>query len=118
MGISTHILDTALGKPAANVPVSVARWTGDEWIRISDADVRTDADGRVRSLLPESISVEPGFYRVRFETASYYASQRLTGLYPFVEITFEVHSWQTDSTPHYHIPLLLTANGYTTYRGS
>lgn len=118
MGISTHILDTAIGRPAANVPVSLARWAGHEWINISAPGLCTDADGRARQLLPETTPLNPGLYRVRFETADYYKARQLNGLYPWVEITFEVPVWQSDEIPHYHIPLLLTANGYTTYRGS
>jgi 5-hydroxyisourate hydrolase len=114
MGISTHILDTALGRPANDVPVSLARWELHHWVVLSDANLKTDADGRARQLLPEDAALDAGLYRVRFETAAYYETQRLTGLYPFVEIAFEVR----DAQQHYHIPLLLTANGYTTYRGS
>jgi 5-hydroxyisourate hydrolase len=114
MGISTHILDTALGRPANDVPVALARWEHHLWIELSDANLKTDDDGRARQLLPEGASLSPGLYRIRFETAAYYEAQRLTGLYPYVEIAFEVRS----SEQHYHIPLLLTANGYTTYRGS
>jgi len=112
MGISTHILDTALGRPAADVPVSLARLQRERWLVLSES--RTDADGRCRQLLPEDAEIEAGLYRVRFETAAYYEAQRLAGLYPYVEIAFEVR----DAEQHYHIPLLLTANGYTTYRGS
>jgi 5-hydroxyisourate hydrolase len=114
MGISTHILDTALGRPANDVPVSLARWEHHLWVTLSDSNLRTDADGRARQLLSEGASLATGLYRIRFDTAVYYEAQRLTGLYPFVEIAFEVR----DSEAHYHIPLLLTANGYTTYRGS
>ena len=112
MGISTHILDTALGRPAAGVPVSLARLLQEEWI--VRAEHMTDADGRCRQLLPEGIALEAGLYRIHFETAEYYRAQGISGLYPYVEIAFEVHPLQQ----HYHIPLLLTANGYTTYRGS
>jgi 5-hydroxyisourate hydrolase len=112
MGISTHILDTALGRPAADVPVSLARRHQGEWLVLSEG--KTDADGRARQLLPEGTALDAGLYRIRFETAAYYETQRLTGLYPYVEIAFEV----CDGEQHYHIPLLLTANGYTTYRGS
>ena len=112
MGISTHILDTACGRPAEGVPVSLARQEGSEW-RVLHSD-KTDADGRCRQLLPTGTVSEVGLYRVRFETAVYYQTQRLAGLYPYVEIAFEVR----DSQQHYHISLLLTANGYTTYRGS
>jgi 5-hydroxyisourate hydrolase len=112
MGISTHILDTALGRPAAEVAVSLDRLIDGSWMAVNEAD--TDADGRCKYLLPEGTALQAGIYRAHFATASYYASKGLKGLYPYVEIVFEI----TDSTQHYHIPLLLTANGYTTYRGS
>ncbi len=114
MGISTHILDTALGRPANGVPIALARWEHHLWVTLSDDQLRTDADGRARQLLPEGAALAAGLYRIRFETAAYYEAQHLTGLYPFVEIAFEVR----DPEAHYHIPLLLTANGYSTYRGS
>jgi 5-hydroxyisourate hydrolase len=112
MGISTHILDTALGCPAAEVPIALSFFRANQWVVLSEN--QTDADGRCRQLLPEGASLELGLYRVRFETAVYYETLRLAGLYPYVEIAFEVR----DSEQHYHVPLLLTANGYTTYRGS
>lgn len=112
MGISTHILDTALGQPAAEVAVSLARLMDEAWIAVNES--ATDADGRCKYLLPEGETLQTGVYRVHFATASYYASKGLKGLYPYVEVVFEI----TDSGQHYHIPLLLTANGYTTYRGS
>ena len=112
MGISTHILDTALGRPATGVPLSLSRWQHDQWLPLSQN--QTDADGRCVQLLPTGAALEPGLYRLRFDTAAYYESQRLAGLYPYIEIAFEVR----DTQQHYHIPLLLTANGYTTYRGS
>jgi 5-hydroxyisourate hydrolase len=112
MSISTHILDTSLGRPAANVPVTLWLSKDPEWILLNEA--ATDADGRVKDLLPESQSLHPGLYRIRFDTAFYYEQRDLTGLYPWVEIVFTVAAGQS----HYHIPLLLTTNGYTTYRGS
>jgi 5-hydroxyisourate hydrolase len=92
--------------------VSLARSLKDGWVVL--AEDTTDADGRCRQLLPEGAVLEAGLYRVRFESAVYYQAQEIAGLYPYVEIPFEVR----DSQQHYHIPLLLTANGYTTYRGS
>ena len=112
MGISTHILDTALGRPGAEIAVSLALSMDGTWMPVNEA--ATDADGRCKYLLPEGEDLERGIYRVHFATASYYTAKGLKGLYPYVEIVFEV----TDSAQHYHIPLLLTANGYTTYRGS
>ncbi|MBS1822563.1 MAG: hydroxyisourate hydrolase [Acidobacteria bacterium] len=113
MGISTHILDTALGRPAAGVAVSLLRADGgDGWQPLSAQ--HTDGDGRCRQMLPDGMELAAGQYRLRFDTGSYYAAQALQGLYPFVEITFTVR----ESDRHLHIPLLLTANGYTTYRGT
>ena len=112
MGISTHILDTALGRPAAAVPVTLAVMASGSWSLINDAV--TDADGRCKQLLPATQPLQAGIYRVHFETAAYFERNRVEGLYPYVEIVFRV----SDREQHYHIPLLLTANGYTTYRGS
>jgi 5-hydroxyisourate hydrolase len=112
MGISTHILDTALGRPAAGVPITLAFMSNGTWSPLNDAV--TDADGRCRHLLPPTETLRPGTYRVHFETACYYRQNQMEGLYPYVEIVFAV----SDAGQHYHIPLLLTANGYTTYRGS
>ena len=112
MSISTHILDTALGKPAEGVPASLAYLLDGSWSLLNHAT--TDADGRCKHLLPADIEMRSGIYRAHFATSIYYEKQQLQGLYPYVEIVFEV----TDSRQHYHIPLLLTANGYTTYRGS
>jgi 5-hydroxyisourate hydrolase len=112
MGISTHILDTTFGKPAAGVAVTLARSVGGDWANLNEA--ATDTDGRCKYLLPEGQALEGGFYRVHFATAPYFAVQGIKGLYPYIEIIFEV----VDVKQHYHVPLLLTANGYTTYRGS
>jgi 5-hydroxyisourate hydrolase len=112
MGVSTHILDTALGRPAVGVAVTLAQATGGEWTTLNEA--ATDADGRCKYLLPEGSALEAGNYRVHFSTAEYFSGKGLPGLYPYIEIVFTV----TDVSQHYHIPLLLTANGYTTYRGS
>jgi 5-hydroxyisourate hydrolase len=111
MGLSTHILDTALGKPAADVAVVLSREMADGWTEVGRGS--TDADGRCRTLLGEQ-ALEQATYKLRFATAPYFAGQKITGLYPYVEIVFAV----SDPSQHYHIPLLLTANGYTTYRGS
>jgi 5-hydroxyisourate hydrolase len=111
MGISTHILDTAFGRPAAAVSVTLSFMTNGAWSLINEAV--TDADGRCKHLLPTQ-TLQPGTYRIHFETAAYFERNRLQGLYPYIEIVFTV----SDEKQHYHIPLLLTANGYTTYRGS
>jgi 5-hydroxyisourate hydrolase len=111
MGLSTHVLDTALGKPAAGVALVLSRETADGWSEVGRGS--TDVDGRCRTLLGER-TLEQATYKLRFETAPYFAAQKIGGLYPYVEIVFAV----ADPSQHFHIPLLLAANGYTTYRGS
>jgi 5-hydroxyisourate hydrolase len=110
--ISTHVLDIALGKPAAHVPVRLEHRAKGNWLTLGSSS--TDADGRCAQLLAESQPLAEGQYRLTFDTATYYAAQSVSGLYPVVEITFEVR--KRDS--QFHIPLLLSPNGYTTYRGS
>jgi 5-hydroxyisourate hydrolase len=112
MGISTHILDTTRGKPAISVPVSLSRMSNGLWTLVHEAI--TDGDGRCKYLLPPAELLLRGMYRVHFDTAFYFEQHGEKGLYPYVEIAFIV----SDDKQHYHIPLLLTVNGYTTYRGS
>ncbi len=110
--ISTHVLDVNRGKPAHDVPVRLERQEApDNWRLLNFA--HTDHDGRCAQLLP-SEELLPGTYRLLFDTASYFHATNVEGFYPVVEITFYVR----DGESHFHIPLLLTANGYTTYRGS
>jgi 5-hydroxyisourate hydrolase len=111
MGLSTHILDTAMGRPAAGVSLELFKLDGTIWRQVGRG--ATDMDGRCKTLLGESV-LEAETYKIKFATEEYFSAQSLMGLYPYVEIVFMV----TDPTQHYHIPLLLTANGYTTYRGS
>ena len=110
--ISTHVLDLALGKPAFNVLVRLEIQEPPGWRLLASA--QTDQDGRCAQLLPEGEPFPAGAYRLSFNTASYFAAQKLKTLYPVVEVTFEVK----DGESQFHIPLLLSANGYTTYRGS
>jgi 5-hydroxyisourate hydrolase len=111
MGLSTHILDTALGRPAAGVALVLSMQNGTMWDEVGRGT--TDSDGRCRTLLGNA-DLSAANYRLRFETEPYFEAQKLTSLYPFVEITFAVRSPEQ----HHHIPLLISANGYTTYRGS
>jgi 5-hydroxyisourate hydrolase len=111
--ISTHVLDTALGKPAARVPVRLEQREKDgRWITLGSSS--TNADGRCDQMLAQSQRVAEGLYRLVFDTATYYGAQNVPGLYPVVEITFEARKGDSQ----FHIPLLLSPNGYTTYRGS
>lgn len=110
--ITTHVLDTARGRPAAGVPIVLERQDGDGWTRLGDGE--TDDDGRLRTLLAADATLEPGTYRIEFDTGSYFAASGTKGFYPLVQVVFAI------SAPgeHYHVPLLLNPYGYSTYRGS
>lgn len=110
--ITTHILDTSLGKPAPGVPVRLERpVSGYEWEIIVSGI--TNADGRVPHLLPADTPLPIGTYRLVFEIEDYFLDSGRKCFYPFIPIVFDV----TDET-HYHVPLLLNPYGYSTYRGS
>jgi 5-hydroxyisourate hydrolase len=110
--ITTHVLDVSLGRPAAGVPVLLeAEEAGTGWKELQRAE--TDKDGRLRDLLAPGMLVE-GTYRLTFDTDAYFASRKVTALYPQVSVVFTVR----DANEHYHIPLLLSPFGYSTYRGS
>jgi 5-hydroxyisourate hydrolase len=110
--ISTHVLDVSRGQPARDVPVRLEKHEArDGWRRLNER--RTDTDGRCSQLLPAD-DLSPGNYRLVFDTASYFESNDIEGFYPVVEVTFQVREGES----HFHIPLLLSAHGYTTYRGS
>jgi 5-hydroxyisourate hydrolase len=126
--ITTHVLDTVLGKPAAAIAVRLEKLEGGGWIEISSdgeppermrsapnswvefASGATDADGRCRDLTADAPA---GDYRLTFSTGSYLQRLGRAGIYPEISITFIC-----DGKSHYHLPLLLSDNGYTTYRGS
>ncbi len=111
--ISTHILDTGCGKPASGVQIELqVRNPDDSWIRLSEA--WTDDDGRVKPFFLVESNLEPGVYRLIFDTESYFSTLDSKGFYPQVTVVFEID----DATQHYHIPLLLSPFGYSTYRGS
>jgi len=109
--VSTHVLDIHRGRPAQDVPVTLERKVDAAFVRVKDG--RTDADGRVKDLVPEG-TLEAGTYRITFDTGAYFAAQNLEGFYPEAAIVFIVR----DANAHYHVPLLLSAHGYSTYRGS
>jgi 5-hydroxyisourate hydrolase len=111
--ISTHVLDIAQGRPAKDMPVRLERkQTSGNWLILASA--RTDQDGRCGQLLPDENVLSAGLYRLAFDTASYFGGQKIEALYPLVEVTFVV----ANGEERFHIPLLLSPNGYTTYRGS
>ena len=110
--ITTHVLDVSVGRPAANVAVTLkAQSSAGQWTEVARGT--TDADGRLRDW-PAAKAVTAGTYRLTFDTRAYFAARRVASLYPQIVIVFEVR----DAQEHYHIPLLLSPFGYSTYRGS
>ncbi|HEY8077233.1 MAG TPA: hydroxyisourate hydrolase [Labilithrix sp.] len=106
--ISTHVLDQTRGRPAKGVRVVL---TGEDGSIVRDAT--TDDDGRVKDLVPEG-KLTAGTYRLRFDVGAYFAAQNMETFYPEATIVFTVR----DANAHYHVPLLLSPFGYSTYRGS
>lgn len=109
--ITTHVLDIALGKPASGIAVQLERLDAAGPTVIARG--ATDADGRASQLLAPGTLVA-GTHRIRFDLDAYFAQSQRAAFYPYVEIVFVVR--ETDE--HYHVPLLLSPHGYSTYRGS
>jgi 5-hydroxyisourate hydrolase len=110
--ITTHILDTSRGRPAEGVAVVLEVQVGEGWKILGQG--RTDVDGRLKDLLPVDFDLKAGVYRLTFRTSDYFAAQRVESFYPEVSISFTV----ADAAAHYHVPLLVSPYGYSTYRGS
>lgn len=110
--ITTHILDVSTGIPARGVAVVLERQTETDWEIIGKG--ATDEDGRLRDLLAPDAILQAGNYRLTFDTGNYFAKQQIEGFYPLVTVAFTVR----DTAQHYHVPLLLSPFGYSTYRGS
>ena len=102
--LSTHVLDTTLGRPAGGVGVTLSGADG------KLAEAVTDSDGRAADV---GGALEPGTYSLRFDSGGYFASRGIEGFYPEVLVTFTI-----SGAGHVHVPLLLSPYGYSTYRGS
>ncbi|MGD0629161.1 MAG: hydroxyisourate hydrolase [Terracidiphilus sp.] len=107
-GITTHVLDAVLGKPAAGVSVRLEKLEDSAWVTVQES--ATNADGRCRDLTNDAVA---GRYRLTFSTGAYLTSKGRASIYPEITITFNC-----SDEVHYHLPLLLSDNSYTTYRGS
>jgi len=113
MTISTHVLDTARGRPAAGVPITLS-------VRHADGAFEelgrgsTDSDGRCKTLLPADYVFVAAVYRIVFDTGAYFAAANVEGFYPEAAIVFEIRRPEE----HFHVPLLVSPFGYSTYRGS
>lgn len=109
--ITTHVLDTSTGRPAAGVPVTLEKQAASGWQ--SAGHGVTNADGRIMDLLAGA-QLAAGTYRLIFDVAAYFNARKQPCFYPQVQVTFTV----SDGGQHYHVPLLLSPFGYSTYRGS
>ena len=109
--LTTHILDTTKGRPASGVTIILFQEDNNNWKKITAGT--TDEDGRILNFLHKNVMLEPGIYKMKFETKEYFEKQGVQTFYPFVEITFTIMG-----SEHYHVPLLLNPFGYSTYRGS
>lgn len=108
--LTTHVLDTARGVPAAGIAVTLARQEGGGFVALASGT--TDDDGRIRDLLTPA-QFTAGVYRISFALDDYFAAQG-GGFYPYAEVVFRVEH----PDQHHHVPLLLSPYGYSTYRGS
>ena len=109
--ITTHVLDTARGRPAAGIAVSLARSTDKGWSDV--AATVTGADGRTPNLVPDDAPRVVAVYRLRFGLGDYFGRQGTAPFYPYADVVFTA-----EADGHYHVPLLASPFGYTTYRGS
>jgi 5-hydroxyisourate hydrolase len=109
--LSTHVLDTSIGKPAVGISIVLFYLVNGNEKKIA-AGI-TNEEGRILYLLNKDQILEPGSYKLKFETKKYFEEQGVQTFYPFVEIVFTIAGNQ-----HYHVPLLLNPFGYSTYRGS
>lgn len=109
--ITTHVLDTASGAPGAGIPIALERQIQGQWKILGRGE--TDRQGRLDSLHPQT-ALEAGIYRLIFDTGAYFQARGQKTFFPRVEVTFQIE--KTDE--HYHVPLLLSPFGFSTYRGS
>ena len=119
MGITTHVLDTALGLPGRGIHTVLEKMISqggghhtENWQTISEGT--TNEDGRIPGFLPEDYELSSGTYRITFSTADYFKSMNKDCFYPYASIVFNIN----DPEAHYHVPLLISGFGFSTYRGS
>ena len=110
--ITTHILDIAMGAPAVGVPITLFTLDAEQWLQVGGGE--TNTDGRIPDLCAPEAVLAAGDYRVHFDTAAYFESRDAAVFYPWVDVVFRIGG----DGQHYHIPLLLSPYGYSTYRGS
>lgn len=110
--LSVHVLNQESGLPSSNVVVTLEAQNGDKWVKLNEA--KTDQQGRIKALYPNETPLQKGIYKVTFKTGDWFKANNQRSFFPEVPVVFTVDG----SLDHYHIPLLLSAYGYSTYRGN
>jgi len=109
--LTSHVLDQNSGRPASEMKVVLHKMEEEAWRQVSEQ--LTNQDGRVGHMIPGE-DFTPGVYKLCFDTLSYYKDRGEKTFYPYIEIVFEIER----PDEHYHVPILLNAYGFSTYRGS
>ena len=109
--LSSHILNVAQGKPAANVKIKLSKLENDQWKQVDEK--LTDENGRIKDFLRQDGKDHRGVYKLTYFTKPYFEKQNQSSFYPFIEVVFELKD-----NEHYHVPITLSAYGYSTYRGN
>lgn len=110
--LSVHVLNLENGLPSSNVSVTLEEQKNGQWVKISEA--KTNEQGRITELFPENKAFQSAIYKVTFKTGDWFKANNQKTFFPEVPVIFQVDG----SVKHYHIPLLLSPYGYSTYRGN
>jgi 5-hydroxyisourate hydrolase len=110
--LSVHVLNLQDGLPSAGVVVTLEQYRGTQWTMLAEGV--TNAQGRIPALFPAGATMARGAYRVTFKTGAWFAEHKMTSFFPEIPVIFTADG----SVPHYHVPLLLSSYGYSTYRGN
>ena len=110
--LSVHVLNTETGLPSANIPVVLEAQQGDKWVKLNEG--KTDNNGRISELYPKDTNLQKGIYKVTFKTSEWAKANKKRSFFPEIPVVFVIDG----NLEHYHIPLLLSSYGYSTYRGN
>ncbi|SEL90679.1 hydroxyisourate hydrolase [Acinetobacter sp. DSM 11652] len=110
--LSVHVLNQETGFPSSNIAVTLEAQQGEKWVKLNEA--KTDENGRIKALYPAETDLQKGVYRVTFKTGDWFKANNKRTFFPEVPVVFLIDG----SLDHYHIPLLLSSYGYSTYRGN
>lgn len=110
--LSVHVLNQETGLPSSNIAVTLEAQQGEKWVKLNEA--KTDENGRIKALYPAETDLQKGVYRVTFKTGDWFKANNKRTFFPEVPVVFLIDG----SLDHYHIPLLLSSYGYSTYRGN